>query len=159
MPIYNFTVQGPGGNPNPQAFASVGPVIAVQIEVPAPLAAQFQQQQQPPPPPAVGFALIDTGASITCAEETVLARLGINPTGVAQVSAAGGTATHSVYPARFAFPGTPVPNIDFVGVVGVNLQGQTVPNHGPIIALIGRDILLRCVLVYNGAGGMYSLSF
>ena len=43
-------------------------------------------------------------------------------------------------------------------ILGVNIQAQQV-NNQPIIALLGRDVLLRCVFIYNGSLGIYTLAF
>jgi hypothetical protein len=157
VPIHNLFYTGPNNQHDPAALRTVGPVLTVQVEIPTALASQLQKQGATAPTPAAGFALVDTGASSTC--ETVLTGLGINPVGQIQISTPSGQSARSVYPARFAFPGSLIPPIDFVGIVGVDLRAQAIPNHGPIIALIGRDILQNFILNYNGPGGMYTLAF
>jgi hypothetical protein len=61
-----------------------------------------------------------------------------------------------LFPSKLSFP---VINlvIDFGSVVGVNLQGQQI-NGTPIVALIGRDVLSRCLLIYSGSGGFFTLA-
>jgi Aspartyl protease len=103
-------------------------------------------------------ALIDTGASITSIDQSVFASLGVNPVGTAQVGTAGGQQQQSTFPAKFSFPGTGLPTIESPAALGCNLSGQVVGGNR-VIALIGRDLLANCVLVYNGAVGMFSLSF
>jgi predicted aspartyl protease len=106
-----------------------------------------------------GIALIDTGATITSINAPILSGLGINPVGIVNVGTAGGPQKQSVYPAKFRFPGTKLPGFELSRVIGCDLTGQTVMNQRPLIALIGRDVLTRAVLVYNGSAGMFSLSF
>src|SRR5258708_7258971 len=102
---------------------------------------------------------LDTGATITSVDLARIIQLGINPVGVRNVGTAAGPQQQSTYPARFTFPGTPLPGFDLAQVLGCDLTGQTVLNQRPLIALIGRDILSMAVMVYNGSAGMFSLSF
>jgi hypothetical protein len=163
MPVYNhYMFHGTPGQaavtPSPQALAASGPIIRVQIEVASALAQSLQATNQPIPTPVLGVALIDTGASITSFDASVVTQLAINPNGLAMVGTAGGPQQQLTYQARFSFPGTPLPGFEHPRVLGCNLTGQTVLNQQPMIALIGRDILARAVLVYNGSAGMFSLS-
>jgi hypothetical protein len=163
MPTHNNFSFAPGRGgmlqPSPQALAAVGPLIQIRIELPSALAANLLAASQPIPNPVDGLALIDTGATITSVHSVILTGLGINPVGVANVGTAGGPQQQSTYPARFSFPGTSLPGFDLAQVIGCDLTGQTVLNQQPLIGLIGRDILARAVLVYNGSAGMFSLSF
>lgn len=102
--------------------------------------------------------MIDTGASITAIDVSVLTALGVNPVGTASVGTAGGRRQQSTYPARLTFPGTGFPGFEHAGVLGCDLSGQFVAGNKRVIALIGRDILRRFVLIYNGTGGMFCLS-
>ena len=137
----------------------MGPIIQIQIEVPSALAESLRLANQPIPNPVDGLALIDTGATITSIHAAILTGLGINPVGVANVGTAGGPQQQFTYPARFSFPGTPLPGFELAQVIGCDLTGQTVLNQRPLIGLIGRDVLSNAVLVYNGSAGMFSLSF
>jgi len=160
--LNNFSFQQVPGQPlqpSPQALIQNGPIIQIQIEVPEALAASLQATTQPIPNPVDGIALIDTGATITSVHAPILIGLGINPVGVVTVGTAGGPQQQSAYPAKFRFPGTQLPGFELARVIGCDLTGQTVMNQRPIIALIGRDVLSRAVLVYNGSAGMFSLSF
>ena len=104
------------------------------------------------PTPITGLALIDSGASKTCVDENAITQLGVPPINQITVQTPSGAAQQCLYPARFSFPGTPLPGIDFGSVVGSTLAAQG------IVALIGRDVLERCVFVYNGPAGTYSIS-
>ena len=66
------------------------------------------------------------------------------------------SATHAdeivpIYAGKIEIQGLPPCNI--MRAYGVNLAGQK------ICALIGRDMLASCVLVYNGTEGFVSLSY
>jgi hypothetical protein len=163
MPTHNVFAFHPAtvhpAPPSPQSLARNGPCVRVQIEVSNVLAQALQTANQPIPVPVEGIAIIDTGASITSCDASVIARLGINPNGVAAVGTAGGPQHLSTYQARFSFPGAPLPAFEHPRVLGANLSGQSILNQEPVIALIGRDVLSRSVFVYNGSAGVWSLSF
>ena len=136
-----------------------GPTVPVQIEVPPALANSFRNAGQPVPHPVNGAALIDTGATRSCVDDTVIQNLGVQPVGVAVVGTAGGQQKRSMFPGRFTFPGTPLPSIDFSQLLGVDLTGQTIAGSNvPLIALIGRDILRHFMFIYNGRLGQFTLA-
>lgn len=135
----------------------MGPLLQVEVHVPAALAAVMSNTGQTIPAPITGWALIDTGATLTAVNADTATQLGVSPVGVASGGTAGGQVQHSLYPVRLMFPGTGL-DIEFGQAAGVNLTGQVVGGH-QIVALIGRDVLAGCVLTYNGPGGMFSLSF
>jgi predicted aspartyl protease len=114
---------------------------------------------QPIPTPQNIRALIDTGASHTCVDPMVFTALGLQPTG----------STPVLTPSTGA---TPI-NADTydVGIVIPNgtQQGLIIPNM-PVSAselfqaqgfhaLLGRDILERCVLTYNGSMAIFTLAY
>lgn len=104
------------------------------------------------PQQRLGAILIDTGASMTCIERTVLEDLGIRPVAESEVLTPSGGERQGVYPCGIAFPGTPIPTIGRTFVLGANLANQK------IIGLLGRDILKLSLLVYNGVGGGFTLA-
>ena len=66
------------------------------------------------------------------------------------------SATHAneivpIFAGRMTIQGLPV-SIDATRAYGANLAPQG------LVALIGRDILAKCVLIYNGSDGSFSLS-
>jgi hypothetical protein len=120
----------------------------------------LQKVGTPLPTPVQGFALIDTGASVSSADTRAFTELGISENGVALVGTAGGQQQQYTYAARLTFPGTTIPGFDHPKMLGCDLGGHVVfgmPN-ARIIALIGRDILKLFVFVYNGSAGAWSLS-
>jgi hypothetical protein len=135
----------------PQGLEIRGPVLQVEIQIPVALAAQLQSQGKTLPPPIVGLALVDTGASKTSVDDQAITQMAVGPINQITVQTPSGSALQYLYPARFAFPGTTLPSIDFGSVAGSVLAAQG------IVALIGRDVLSKCILVYNGPAGMFSL--
>jgi len=129
-----------------------GPLIAVEVHVPQPLATLLSQQGKPVPKPVPGSALIDTGASITAVDDSVITSLGVQPVGVTTVHTPSGSAQQNQYPVRFTFPGTNLPELSGTQAIGSVLLPQG------IVALIGRDALRSLILVYNGPAGMITLA-
>jgi predicted aspartyl protease len=104
-------------------------------------------------------ALIDTGASITAVEPSVLSALGLTPTGEMEIHtpSTGGTAVKTpTYDVRVAIPGRPG-DLYFISET-VQIVASSLAVQG-IQALIGRDILSHCTLFYNGADGTFTLSY
>lgn len=96
--------------------------------------------------------LLDTGASHSCMDPSVLTAFGLTPTGTALVNTpttGNAPVTVDQYDVALLIP---VPN-------GAPLIQQTLPVTASDLftsqgfhALIGRDILSQCVFVYNGSG-------
>jgi len=120
--------------------------------VPQALEDLLSQQGKPVPKPIAGKALMDTGASITAVDDSIITSLGVQPVGVTTVHTPSGSAQQNQYPARFNFPGSGLPQLNVHQTIGSILRPQG------IIALIGRDALSNVVLVYNGPGGFITLA-
>lgn len=162
MPIANFVFGLQGTAPVPghaQALATGGLVMPVEVHVPARIAALLQQQQQPVPPPQAGLAMVDTGAGITGCNAAALTALGLNPVGQIMLGTAGGPTPTLLYPAMIRVPAANW-NFDLTAVAGVILTGQMIPTTPPqpLLVLIGRDLLARMSLHWNGPGGACTLS-
>jgi len=93
-------------------LAQHGPVLNVEVHVPNALAAQLAQAGQTVPSPVSGLALIDTGASISAVDDSIIQSLGVSPVGIATVKTPSGAARQNQYPVRFVFPGTSLPDIE-----------------------------------------------
>lgn len=160
MPIHNkfFLRKKPDGTVDfhPGPLHVQGPILPIEVHVPSILAAYFSERNETPPAPVAGLALIDTGATNSCVDNKVIASLGVKPVGIIKTGTAGGVVEQHVYPAKFRFPVEGM-EVEFNRAVGVDLTGQTVAGHD-IIALIGRDLLTRWVLIYNGPGGFFTLA-
>ena len=158
MPVYNyFTIDSQGIIIQDQTtLINAGPLINVEISIPNALATYNQQNSVPIPSAKSGYALIDTGCSFTSVDDSTVSSLGVKPVGLGKVGTAGGQRQVNLYPAHVKFPGTQI-EIDYSSVLSADLNGQNFKGT-PIIALIGRDILAQCVLVYNGITGMYTFA-
>jgi len=154
MPIFSRNWRHPQTNtPDPVQLRNVGPVLQIEISLPSVLAAQFTQQGRPLPSPETGFALIDTGASITGVDVDALARLGLSPFSTINVRTPQGQAVQGLFACQMSFPGSPILPQQFNAVAGSALAGQG------YLALIGRDVLQSCQLVYNGPDGFWTIAF
>jgi len=131
---------------------AIGPQLDVEVHVPDALASILTQQGKPIPKPVAGKALIDTGASITAVDGSIIQSLGVQPVGVATVHTPSGSAQQNQYPVKFMFPGSGLPPLIASQAIGSVLQSQG------IVALIGRDSLSSVVFVYNGGAGMITLA-
>ena len=157
MSVYNHFFLGDNNSVNPNVLIGSGPLLNVEVSIPSALADVYSKENKSIPEPKAGFALIDTGATRTCIDDTVIRQMDVSPIGVATSYTAAGPKEHSLFPAHFRFPAFKM-DIDFSSVLGVDLKGQHF-NNEPIIALLGRDLLSKFIFVYNGTLGMYTVAF
>ena len=103
------------------------------------------------PTSVTGTALIDTGASVTCIDRSAAEKAGLAIVDSGKIS----SVTHAnevvpIFAGRLDIHG--LRTVNTFRAYGVNLESQK------LIALFGRDLLARCVLVYNGTDDSFSLS-
>lgn len=140
MPVF------PNRVPNLQ---QVGPIIEVIIFPPAPVFANLRKEGKPIPQKKV-IALIDTGASNSCISAPIAIELGLIARDIVEVQTPSGTSPQAVYDLGFSLPSL-TNNIIPIQALGSDLEKQ------PYDALIGRDILSVCTLIYNGWDNSYQL--
>lgn len=137
-----------------------GPIVNAAVFVSAGRRAALESAGQPIPQPRIVRALVDTGASFTSVEPQVLQNLNLTPTGTIEiVTPSTGDQTHTTetYDVDFAIGAAPgesplvIPNLRIAASQLFLRQG--------IHALLGRDVLNRCILVYNGSVNSFSLCF
>ena len=157
MSVYNRRFITSDHQPDPAHLQTVGPRIPVEISIPSALVTQLTAQNLPIPQPINGYALVDTGASMLAVDERILQRLQLRPFSTGAVSTGAGTVVQGIYPVSMSFPGTTVGAILVARCLGANLGDQVNPPLNTI-ALIGRDTLRDCILVYNGPLGIFTLA-
>lgn len=112
-------------------------------------------------PPFVTIrALLDTGASVTCVDPTVIAALGLAATGMTQmITPSTGAVPHNAptYDASFAIPAAPNQAALIFATVAV-VESDLLSAQG-FHALIGRNILSQCLFHYNGTMGLFTLAY
>jgi predicted aspartyl protease len=140
MPVF------PNRVPNLQ---NVGPIIEVVVFPPQPIFNKLRQEGKTPPSRKL-IALIDTGASGSCIDDPIASELGLIARDVVSIQTPSGESQQSVYDLGFAMPGLQTSIIPIMAI-GANLTNQ------PYDALIGRDILKLCTLIYNGWDNSYQL--
>jgi hypothetical protein len=135
-----------------------GPLLEIICGVSKPRAEALAKAGRPIPNPVPARALIDTGASITALDSTILKALGAVCKGTVPLHT---PSTQS---------GSPhVANQFDVSLVLVHplltRTWRALPviesalAHQGILALIGRDILGFCLMTYDGQAGTFSLGF
>jgi len=125
----------------------------VEIHLPDALVSQLQQEKKPVPPPITGIGLIDSGASISGIDETHAQKLGLISIEPVNVSTPIGSKTKSLYAVKLGFPGTTLPAVPFIRVIGNEVKSQGID------VLIGRDYLADKVLIYNGPMRLYTVCY
>lgn len=128
---------------------NIGPIIEIIIHPPLPVSNQIRLGGQYPPAKKV-IALIDTGASHTCIDESIAIELGLIARDVITVNTPSGSTQQKVYDIVVSLPNLQNVSIPLLSP-GSNLTAQ------PYRALIGRDILAHCTLIYNGWDNSYQL--
>jgi hypothetical protein len=135
-----------------------GPIIAVEIGIPEALEKFRLQNGLSIPPRYTGFALIDTGASISAVHEEILKGLDILPVDAIPSRSPHGTSRSLVYPTRVSFPTIAVKDQGISRVIGCDLKWET-HDRREIIMLVGRDLLKHFLVVYNGISSVVTLAY
>jgi TIR domain/Retroviral aspartyl protease len=134
--------------PSPSTLLQVGPVIDILISTTRPemeagksIGLQYQE--------LLVKALIDTGAALTIINPQIAATCKLLQTDWSMINSVGGQAgEYPAHAAAISFPGTALPSFDVIRVVACPIIKQ------PFFScLIGRDILRKWLLVYDGPNG------
>lgn len=141
------------------SFTQGGPIIDLIVTASGARIQALELAGLPLPTPQAVRGLIDTGASHTCMDPSVFEALGLQPTGSILMHT---PSTGDIPQAADTYDvGMVIPN---------NLQAALVLHHVQVSAsllahvqgfhaVIGRDILAQCILVYNGSVGSLSFSY
>jgi predicted aspartyl protease len=128
-------------------IGAFGPVIDITVKAPSAIVQGLVAQGIQPPVSRSGHGLIDTGASQTAIDPDVLKQL--QAPLVRQVTVQGAAISHRIV-------GVYVVELEFPSTHSTSLHRFTLPVIGArpadqgIDALIGRDILQACILIYDG---------
>ena len=160
MPILHqqFAAEGkrPDGKiiqlPPPAALQMRGPIVQVSVSVEQNIAQQLLQSGTTLPPPISGFALIDTGASMTCIDNEAAKQLQLPVIDVTKMASASHDSTDcNIHPIQIDVPGINL-KIGVPRAMGASLKAQD------LLLLIGRDVLQHGTLFYNGISGQITFS-
>lgn len=136
----------------------------------------MQAAGQVVPAQVLGWGLVDTGASSTCIGLSTARALRLKQTGVGQTRGAGGLHQNPRFFARIQIG--PLAFHDGNGTTGLMLQTEVTAIPGleddleslqaiapgvpadevKLIALLGRDFLQHCRMVYDGANGAVNIT-
>jgi hypothetical protein len=134
------------------------PVIERFLAASAPRTAALEALGMTPHAPIGVRALIDTGASCSNVQKSVLERLGLEPVGEELVHTASTEGTPkevAAYAVQIFFAGVSGGQFDadLRVVAADDFSGLGVE------MLLGRDVLGRCLIFFNGPEGRFTLAF
>jgi len=155
MPVFSFYQWS---KDHGHTLTESGPLVSVEISIPAALKAHLSVKGLPIPAPQAGFALIDTGAFATAVDQSIFDALGIPPIDKIATTTPHGVSESPIYPATVSFPGLEVVEMPMERVVGCSLKWESVEGK-EIIMLLGRDLLQYFLLVYNGKSADIFLAY
>jgi hypothetical protein len=149
MPIHHGTLTIPDG-----------PVITVRIAPIRQDLARRRRTGQPLPAPQEIVALIDTGAEISCIDPSVANALQLVPKqfGTVNVPAVGGMGYSTFYKVELVVPHPTALASQFLVIPDLDVVEVALTAFG-YDAVIGRDVLAYCVLVYDGLAGAFVLTY
>ncbi|HLZ43376.1 MAG TPA: hypothetical protein VKQ11_20580 [Candidatus Sulfotelmatobacter sp.] len=134
--------------PNPNILQLQGPVIEIVIGTSRPELEEGRRIGLEYPELAIK-ALIDTGAALTVINPQIASTCRLLHTDWSRITAVGGSeGTFPAYAAAISFPKTELPSFDVIRVVACPIIRQ--PFYS---CLIGRDILRKWLLTYDGPNG------
>jgi len=136
-------------------------VLQVIVGVSQSRQAALQAANQPVPAGQTIWALLDTGASCTCIDPTVLHALQLTPTGSTSINTPStGSQPHTAdqYDVGVVIPGpSPTHPAYYIHTLAV-VEAELLLAQG-FHALIGRDVLEHCLLIYNGMTRLCTLAY
>jgi hypothetical protein len=152
-----------GERPMPSLTSSIeaaGALVSIEVGWGFARSQSARQQLRPVPPPLTAEAMLDTGAEIACVDTNLIQRLGLTfgSVSLANVPAIGGmrlaqefeVSLRVAHPSKNASQDLLVKDLTILeldlGAVGYE-------------ALIGRDVLALCDLLYRGPAGQFTLSY
>lgn len=145
-----------------------GAVVRVRVTIDRPTLLRLRLARQPVPQPVDVLALLDTGAECSCVDPSVAARAALPiygfgfasapGTNVKPPSGFGGAGVNSLHTAGLTLL-HPAGGVDqHLVVPDVIVQALPLTKLG-FDALIGRDVLAACVVVYDGPAGSVTLAY
>ena len=133
-----------------------GPLIPVEVRLPSQLAAAFAKGNRLIPKPQIGLALIDTGATKSSVDKSVITSLALPETGRTKLRHASGEVDTTLRAIEMAFPTIGNALVMLPQAISCDLGGMEF-NNQRVIVLFGRDLLSRFVMIYNGPRGRVTL--
>jgi hypothetical protein len=134
-----------------------GPMIDVKVMQSEQRVEALKRLNQPYAQPVTIVGLVDTGAGCTAIDRNIAQRLALEPRGVTKIHT---PSTGSDYEDRNLFDASLVIGEGYAKPLVVTLPviESDFASQG-FLALIGRDILDKCFLMYDGSTSMFTLFF
>jgi hypothetical protein len=134
--------------------SATGLVLEVYVGVSIYRQAALRRAAVPVPPPVLARALLDSGASCCGVDPSIIQQLAIPATGRTSIfTPSTGEAAHECDQFDIAIALNSPHNVRFtVPAVEVALMSTGID------VLLGRDVLDKCLFVYNGPTGAFSLA-
>jgi hypothetical protein len=140
-------------------IGSSGPLVLATVGISIPRQAALQAAGLPAPSFVQGQFLIDTGATSSCVDSGLIAKLGLTPTGSVSIhtpSTNGIAHACNQYDIMMFIPISNTGSgclIEAVGVIETSLSSQGIDG------LIGRDLLDKWTCVYNGSMNIFTICY
>jgi Aspartyl protease len=141
-------------------FTQGAPIINIAIMVSAARRAALVAASTPIPNVQSVRGLVDTGASHTCVDPTVLQALQLSPTGSIPMhtpSTGGVPVSADTYDVGLAIPGAPGSSPFLLS--NMQVSASDLATGQGIHVLVGRDVLSQFIMTYNGVTGLFMLSY
>ena len=132
-------------------------LIDMYLAASAPRVTALELSGETPPRPVAVRAMIDTGATRTNVQKSVLEMLGLDPVGAELVHTASTAATPKevgAYAVQLFLPA--VSNGQIASDLRV-LEAEDLSSLG-VEVLLGLDVLEKCLLFYNGPAGQFTIA-
>lgn len=141
-------------------FGPNGPLFQMLIGISEPRRQAMLKAGIQIPAMVQGTFLVDTGASGTCVDPRLVAPLSLIPSGNVSIqtpSTNGVPVFCNQYDVSVFIPGAAGTDggffISALPILETGLSSQGIDG------LIGRDIINRCTMIYNGSAGMFTLAY
>ncbi len=142
------------------SFDAAGPFVDVYLGVTQSRNDALIKAGQAVPNPIKLRLLVDTGASGTVVDSAFITQLGIPATGSIQVHTPSTTGTGvpmNQYDVRLFMPGADPKDVLIIDAMPVIESGLKTTQG--LDGLLGRDVLSRCMMVYDGRHSLLTFSF
>lgn len=145
---------------NGHLTSSDGAFIAVRITPTRQDLARRRRSGQVAPQAEEVSALVDTGAEVSCIDRAVANRLGLVPKqyGTMHAPVVGGGTFAPFYEIEFTVPHPTTPVAQFLVIPDLDVAEIDLGGLG-YDAVLGRDVLASCVLIYDGVSNSFILTY